>query len=173
MEIGIHAVKPGSIILVERTFYDHYAVYAGQGEVIHYAPKNSGSAVIHRAGLSEFLDGANRFFVPHVPQTAIDMEMLMKYEWKQQIFPQKLINDLVGVYQMTKFVVCTAKETLQRALSRIGESAYNLISNNCEDFAFWCKFKVQMSTQINRIYEIFKTFILKQISQRYIRYVKY
>ena len=32
-----------------------------------------------------------------------------------------------------------ARVTLQRAMSRIGEQNYNLLFNNCEHFAHWCK----------------------------------
>jgi hypothetical protein len=37
---------------------------------------------------------------------------------------------------------------VQRAESRLGEQAYNLVSNNCEHFANWCKTGVNRSDQI-------------------------
>jgi hypothetical protein len=32
------------------------------------------------------------------------------------------------------------EEVLRRANSRIGENSYNLLFNNCESFARWCRF---------------------------------
>jgi nucleotide-binding universal stress UspA family protein len=39
--------------------------------------------------------------------------------------------------------------TLQRAMSRIGEQNYNLLFNNCEHFASWCKTGRHRSGQID------------------------
>ncbi len=39
--------------------------------------------------------------------------------------------------------------TLERAISRIGEKKYNLLFNNCEHFANWCKTGRHHSGQIN------------------------
>jgi len=41
-----------------------------------------------------------------------------------------------------------ASETLRRALSRLGEQNYNLLFNNCEHFAHWCKTGRHRSTQV-------------------------
>ncbi len=38
--------------------------------------------------------------------------------------------------------------TLQRAISRIGEQKYNLLFNNCEHFANWCKTGQHRSNQL-------------------------
>lgn len=37
---------------------------------------------------------------------------------------------------------------VQRAISRLGESRYNLLFNNCEHFATWCKTGVSHSQQV-------------------------
>lgn len=39
---------------------------------------------------------------------------------------------------------------IRRAESRLGESKYNLIFNNCENFASWCKTGVEDSKQVNQ-----------------------
>ena len=43
--------------------------------------------------------------------------------------------------------------TLQRAMSRIGEQNYNLLFNNCEHFATWCKTGRHRSGQIESVLE--------------------
>ena len=43
--------------------------------------------------------------------------------------------------------------TLRRAMGRIGEQNYNLLFNNCEHFAIWCKTGRHRSTQVDSILE--------------------
>lgn len=48
-----------------------------------------------------------------------------------------------------RYDYCYAAETtLQRAESRLGEQKYNLLFNNCEHFATWCKTGVSHSEQV-------------------------
>ena len=46
-----------------------------------------------------------------------------------------------------------ARVTLQRAMGRIGEQNYNLLFNNCEHFATWCKTGRHRSGQIDSVLE--------------------
>ena len=46
-----------------------------------------------------------------------------------------------------------ARVTLQRAMGRIGEQNYNLLFNNCEHFATWCKTGRHRSGQIESALE--------------------
>ena len=46
-----------------------------------------------------------------------------------------------------------SRVTLQRAMSRIGEQNYNLLFNNCEHFATWCKTGRHRSGQIDSVLE--------------------
>ena len=46
------------------------------------------------------------------------------------------------------------EEIIARAKSRIGETDYNLIGNNCEHFASWCVEDKPISEQINRAYKM-------------------
>ncbi len=165
-------VKPGQIILVEREIYDHYAVYAGGGEVIHYAPVvKGGEACVHRAGLERFLDGADRFFVPYLPETEADAEMLLRYHVRQSSMVQDMMDFFCNSYEQGALKVYTAAETLKRAIAKIGEKMYSLLFNNCEHFALWCKLKVYASEQVSRLCEFFKTMLLRNMTQRYHRFV--
>lgn len=47
----------------------------------------------------------------------------------------------------------SAKDTIERAKSRIGEKSYNLLTNNCEHFAVWCKTGNAKSYQIDNLSE--------------------
>ncbi len=48
---------------------------------------------------------------------------------------------------------CPRRITLQRAISRIGEQRYNLLFNNCEHFANWCKTGRHQSFQIENLFD--------------------
>ena len=37
---------------------------------------------------------------------------------------------------------------MRRAYLRLGERNYNLISNNCEHFAIWCRTNISTSSQV-------------------------
>ena len=41
---------------------------------------------------------------------------------------------------------------LERAESRLGESSFDLVSNNCEHFAAWCKTGISSSAQIEAVW---------------------
>ena len=43
------------------------------------------------------------------------------------------------------------EDTIRRAMERLGEEEYNLITNNCEHFAMWCKTGESISCQVNQI----------------------
>jgi len=46
------------------------------------------------------------------------------------------------------------EESIRRAYSRLGENTYNLILNNCEHFAIWCKIGEHCSPQVDLVKEI-------------------
>lgn len=44
----------------------------------------------------------------------------------------------------------TREESVERGLSRLGESEYNVIFDNCEHFVNWCIFGLESSTQVQQ-----------------------
>uniref|UniRef100_A0A914GVR5 LRAT domain-containing protein n=1 Tax=Globodera rostochiensis TaxID=31243 RepID=A0A914GVR5_GLORO len=42
----------------------------------------------------------------------------------------------------------TGEQIAQRALSRVGERNYHTMSNNCEHFAYWCRYNAANSPQV-------------------------
>ena len=57
-------------------------------------------------------------------------------------FPSKSKNPRYHCY--------TKKETVERAYSRLGERKYDLLTNNCEHFAVWCRTNISESRQVDR-----------------------
>ena len=52
---------------------------------------------------------------------------------------------------------------MERARSKIGHKGYNLVNNNCEHFALWCKTGLAMSSQVEDILALFLPGIEKQL----------
>ena len=53
--------------------------------------------------------------------------------------------------KVQKREVFSAEETIRRARSRLGEKSTNLLKNNCEHFAIWCKTGLSKSYQVEAI----------------------
>lgn len=162
---GDAELVPGDVIFVKRLLYRHFAVYIGEGKVIHYAPKAPAEeATIHEADMKEFLDGDTKLFVCHFPE---------KYDGKRTEEKVPLSADscipvlrnpgsefilfiIRRFFQSLDYHLYTPEETIERAKSRIGEHKYNLLLNNCEHFAVWCKTGVSDCKQIDDLLDFLK-----------------
>ena len=135
-------LKPGDMIGISRGVYEHYAIYVGTGKVVHYAGEGmdfDGKISIHEAPFSEFLKDGEDYFV-------------ISFEGS---YPVKIYSSTGllrgGIWDSRGMKIprtYSAKETVRRAYSRIGESEYNLATNNCEHFALWCRTGLSRSTQV-------------------------
>jgi hypothetical protein len=54
---------------------------------------------------------------------------------------------------------------IQRAISRLGEQQYNLLFNNCEHFATWCKTGISYSKQIRDFLPIITQLDLNKLNE--------
>lgn len=150
-------LEPGDIIGVTRSaamnLYDHYAVYMGDQQVIHYSGpmKDFGKDVsVREASLNEFIenDDGNLFVLffqdaQHAPKKIYRRSNLFLGE-------SVILNQLIYA-SGEKFELYSPDVTMARAKSRVGEKAYDLINNNCEHFALWCKTGVSTSFQVREV----------------------
>jgi hypothetical protein len=118
----IKPLQAGDIIFTDHILIRHYGVYAGKCRVIHYAGEN---------GIFDANIGIREI---SLKQFAKDgkygvVQFSGKHTWAKQF---------------------SGKETVRRARSRIGEKSYNLIFNNCEHFALWCKTGKSKSRQVEK-----------------------
>ena len=154
--------KYGDIIGVHRigSIYDHYGVYESDNVVYHYAAENSdfGKATIHTTTLKKFIADSGSYFVLEFPEeygmpgkvamahgggaAAMANKVLPKYK---QAFIDLLIK------KKADYKLYSPSETISRAKSRLGESNYNLLTNNCEHFAIWCKTGIEESHQVKAL----------------------
>lgn len=149
-------LEPGDVIGVARSksfnIYEHYAVYIGNGKVVHYSGEGSdfnSNINIREDSFDDFLKQDKDYFVlffneenriPHKIQPRTNFNMSdVNYESYLEIKKDK------------NFKIYSPEETVQRALSKIGEDKYHLVFNNCEHFAIWCKTGVSESYQVKRV----------------------
>lgn len=167
------SLQPGDILAAKRAsgVYYHFAVYIGNNRVIHYAAKGGdfGSEIsIHEAPYSEFEGNSKEIFVLDFPETASDLPK------KIQVGSSSVYGDLAGYSSFDwlsfirelKYKLYSPQETVNRARSRIGETKYSLVANNCEHFAIWCKTGIHESHQVNAIMEV----LLEQQSKKVVTY---
>ena len=64
-------------------------------------------------------------------------------------------NSPIETVENQGFEPLAMEKILERAKSRLGERAYNLISNNCEHFATWCVYGQSVSLQVQAFMQLF------------------
>jgi len=135
-------VLPGDIIGIDRTGYEHYGIYCGNNQVIHFTSENSDVSARHNVivetGMSVFMRGQLRFFVLDIDRLIADKDVftyLLAKEGKQ-------------------YRIFGGSETVQRARSMLGKTDYDLLYNNCEHFAMWCKTGVPEMNQLRLLHRV-------------------
>ena len=148
-------LEPGDIVGVARKkalkMYEHYAIYIGNGQVVHYAGEEkdfSGRVLVRKSSLKSFLREDNDYFVLFFHE---DYTMPRKIQVRTSFNLEDIGYDRIVAGPKGKNVkIYSPEETVNRALSRLGEGNYNLLSNNCEHFAIWCKTGISESYQVQR-----------------------
>ncbi len=158
--------EPGDIIGVHRGMYDHYGVYVSEDCIIHYAAPGADMGdemmireVTHREFLGDsdttscfILDFPDSYAPPTQREIAVaDYANIYLNIVNIRIFDQKKLWDFI---KSIEYKVYSADETVERAQSRIGETNYNLLTNNCEHFVIWCKTGISESHQVNSFIDL-------------------
>jgi len=145
----------------QKGLFQHYAVYVGDGSVVHFAADGSDWKInlenvrVHRIPLSAFMQDAERCYVMIFSDTEHRPFQVMAAmndddipEWMPAIQKDP---DSPGMPDWSEDAhLYSGKETAERALRSIGTTQgrkYNLLYNNCEHFAMWCKTGKRQSWQ--------------------------
>ncbi len=146
----------GDIIGVVRAkgAYEHYGIYVSDTCVVHYGIP-SGKTLrpsIHATDLRHFLGSDTDYFVLDFPKPYQAPVRLGNQGTvpNSEAVSEELADQLHRTYG---YHLYTPEETVARARSRIGETSYNLLTNNCEHFAIWCKTGVSESIQITGMFQ--------------------
>jgi hypothetical protein len=148
-------VKYGDVIGVDRSIYQHYGVYAGDNKVIHYAARGGdfwgGDICIHETTLENFLGASNEYFICRFPvEYGTPSKIILSTLSAKSVFASQWLS-LIDLLKLWGYKLYSPEETVQRALGRLGENKYNLVFNNCEHFAIWCKTGISESHQVNDV----------------------
>lgn len=147
--------KKGDILEVPRGFYSHFAVYIGKGKVIHYAAEDGdwgGEISIHEADFSEFIRDCTSFKILSFPNEYGEFDKrTIDFTTSACVISPNIDLDFKKFSKKMKYHLYSAEETVKRAKSKIGETEYSLIFNNCEHFAIWCKTGIHESRQVENV----------------------
>jgi len=147
-------LKAGDVIGAPYTQKDsmipflHYGIYIGNEKVIHFASKDGRAPQsINKISLASFASEQTRTFF------LIDFDQYFKDANIYKMSPALAIM-AKNMRRINNYKDISAKETVRRAKSKLGETGYSLLFNNCEHFAMWCKTGIAEFNQWNMTHEL-------------------
>ena len=163
----------GDVIGVHRIggVYDHYGGYESDACIHQYAAHEGdfGAANIHVTTLKKFIRDSGNCFILTFPEEhgapgkvgfpgASDAICMGLAGGVLKSFSEALES----LRTNTQYHLYTPEETIQRARSRLKEAEYNLITNNCEHFAIWCKTGIHESHQVDTLIRLLQMLPVNQ-----------
>jgi hypothetical protein len=111
---------PGDLLEIDRKLYVHWAVYIGNGEVVHLPESPEGTTVVERCSLQ-----------------AVAQDDVVRVNNKQVHAREKDLTEL------------PSDEVVKRAIECVGQSVpYNIVTSNGEHFVTKLKYGVGWSDQV-------------------------
>ncbi|XP_053134391.1 phospholipase A and acyltransferase 5-like isoform X2 [Hemicordylus capensis] len=124
------AIKPGDLIEIFRSCYQHWAIYVGDGKVVHLAPE-----------CDRLANGAASVLAVLSDRASVKKDWLEVVVRKDHFRVNNKHDSTLPALPLTKI--------LQRAEQLVGqEMPYNLTSHNCEHFVMDLRYGVAMSDQV-------------------------
>lgn len=163
----------GDVIGVHRArgVYDHYGVYESKDCVYEYAAYEGdfGAADIHTTTLANFIRDSGNCFILTFPEEhgtpgKVDIPAITGTAGMGMTggVLKSFSEALASFRENTPYHLYTPEETIQRARSRLNEAQYNLITNNCEHFAIWCKTGIHESHQVDALIRLLQMLPVNQ-----------
>lgn len=154
-------IEPGTVIGVKRCLYEHYGVVSTEARVIHYTSSRSDlgrNIRVRQTSIQDFLRKVPAFWSVKFPSREEARQIIAeRYRSSMETLPVgsslwdilfrtggRLLTDAL----LKSYDVRSPGEILNRAESRLGERKYNLVTRNCEHFAFWCATGLSTSQQV-------------------------
>jgi len=128
--------KRGDLLRVNRGLYYHYGVYYENNTVFQFAGEATDS-----------IENTENVMIRISPiEVFIKNSVLEVYEFSEE--------ELKNTYPI--------EERIQRAKSELGNKGYDLVSNNCEDFANRVVYKVPPKDQADKIMDFLSNLFAKR-----------
>lgn len=163
-----HHAKRGDVIGVHRVggLFDHYGIYENDNTIYEYGLHDD-KVDIGITTLKEFIKDSNGYFVLGFAEThdTKPKKIHMPAPTLNGCFPKydngipllDIIENIINIKSSTEnYHLYSPDETIARAKSRLGESNYTLVTENCEYYAIWCKTGVDESYQVKGGIELLK-----------------
>ncbi|XP_046566046.1 phospholipase A and acyltransferase 3-like [Haliotis rubra] len=115
---------PGDMLKFDRGIYCHWALYIGEGRVIHLA-------------------GSEGDMNDNVSDVKVREDGFWKVAEGDMVDVSNDKDDRWNPYP--------PDEIVERANSRLGRAGYNLVLYNCEHFTSWCRYGKSQSDQVDRV----------------------
>ncbi|XP_053134023.1 phospholipase A and acyltransferase 5-like [Hemicordylus capensis] len=123
--------EPGDLIEISRGIFKHWAVYVGDGDVVHVSAQDRGVS----ASCSPSVISRN---------AVVKREQLKIVKGKHKA----RINNSKD----KKWKPSDPKYIVHEANAAVGEEfAYNLFTRNCEHFATWLRYRIAVSSQVTNL----------------------
>ncbi|XP_060560900.1 phospholipase A and acyltransferase 3-like [Ruditapes philippinarum] len=137
----LNTLKKGDLVEFDRGLYSHWAVYAGDGLVIHMTgdSKESLNASVSNSGCFFTICGQT-FAKAYVQIDDFKKVAAGSKVYKNNNKDREQCPDAADVI-------------IKRALAKLGEIKYNILWSNCEHFATYCRYGVPTSKQANSVIE--------------------
>lgn len=104
-------LKAGVVLRDARALYDHYGVYVGNHQVIHFT-----NGEVQLTSIKAF-----------------------KESWLGSVEVMGFSDEAIADTSLS--------QSVRRAYSKLGMKRYDLLANNCEHFALWCRTGKRFSSQ--------------------------
>ncbi|XP_060113058.1 phospholipase A and acyltransferase 3-like [Heteronotia binoei] len=122
--------KPGDLIEIERSCYQHWAIYIGDGYVVHLAPESE----VAGAGFGSLLSITT-------DRAVVRKDPLLKVVGNDKY---KINNKYDG-----RYLPLPVYEIISRAKAEVGRvMPYNVLSENCEHFVTNLRYGNPVSDQV-------------------------
>ncbi|XP_077180596.1 phospholipase A and acyltransferase 3-like [Paroedura picta] len=122
--------KPGDLIEIRRSHYQHWAIYIGNGYVVHLAPESE----VAGAGLSSLRSVSADF-------AEVKKEQLWEVVGNDKYVINKKYDE--------RFQPLPVDEIISRAKAMVGRIIrYSLLDHNCEHFVTKLRYGIAVSDQV-------------------------
>ena len=142
-------------LLVFKGIIDHWAVYAGGDIIIHYNQRlydDKASIIeesIQKYWSRSLMSGSSSSGSIFNSSGSISGSSCSSGVCTVKRHPQK--EPSLGLVESRMYDPFPRDDIVRRAREKVGEDDYDLLFNNCETFAKWCKYGVKMSEQAQKV----------------------
>ncbi|KAK7095351.1 phospholipase A and acyltransferase 3-like [Littorina saxatilis] len=134
----LYRLEVGDLIQFPRGIYSHWAVYIGEGEVAHLAGEEDD-------GINGKLDSTHLFTVSgrSFQKACVKVDRFVEVAGRTKAVRNNSKDK--------KFTPLPPDCIVGNALTRLGQVGYNVLYQNCEHFASWCRYGEGKSDQADKV----------------------